>query len=255
MTLSITKADTGRGLNFAVRMDAQTSGVHIDANLPKSVERHLSPIEAVFTSLGEAAEGMNRDLTPVGLQDRLRKECQRLVPPVKGMIEAGVNAEQTLAATYDRLDALPEAGPFDSLAVEQFSKMNPAQKAGFTQSANRLQIGAVLRAGRDIAAPEIDPAIWTGLVARYRRLSLINSYGLQAKYAGQSTLNDPFAPARPDQDAAEEAANGLMKAVAEDAQKVENLKRLIQNLSVAVGIMCGVSPDTAFQFLTGEAAL
>lgn len=255
MTLSITKADTGRGLNFAVRMDGQTSGIHIDANLPKDADRHLTPIEAVFTSLGEVADDLNRDLTPVGLQDRLRKECQRLVPPVKGMIEAGIDAEQTLAATYDRLDALPEAGPFETLTVEQFAKMNLAGKAGFTQSANRLQLAAVLRAGRDIAAPEIDPAIWTGLVARYRRLSLVSSYGLQAKYSGHSTLTDPFAPARPDQDAAEEAANGLMKAVAEDAQKVENLKRLIQNLSIAVGIMCGVSPDTAFHFLTGEAAL
>ena len=255
MTLSITKADTGRGLNFAVRMNAQTSGVHIDANLPKGGERHLPPIEAVFTSLGEIADDLNRDLTPIGLQDRLRKECQRLVPPVKGMIEAGINAEQTLAATYDRLDALPEAGPFETLTLSHFAKMNVAGKAQFIQSANRAQLAAVLRAGRDIAAPEIDPAIWTGLVARYRRLSLINSYGLQSKFAGSSSLNDPFAPAKPDQGAAEQAANGLMKAVAEDAGKIENLKRLIQNLSIAVGIMCGVSPDTAFHFLTGEAAL
>ena len=255
MTLSITKADTGRGLNFAVRMDGQTSGIHIDANLPKGADRHLTPIEAVFTSLGEVADDLNRVLTPVGLQDRLREECQRLVPPVKGMIEAGINAEQTLAATYDRLDALPEAGPFETLTLSHFAKMNVAGKAQFIQSANRAQLAAVLRAGRDIAAPEIDPAIWTGLVARYRRLSLINSYGLQSKFAGSSSLNDPFAPAKPDQGAAEQAANGLMKAVAEDAGKIENLKRLIQNLSIAVGIMCGVSPDTAFHFLTGEAAL
>ncbi|WP_339819290.1 hypothetical protein [uncultured Paracoccus sp.] len=255
MPLSITKADTGRGLNFAVRMDGQVSGVHIDANLPKGAERHLTPIEAVLTSLGEVADDLNRDLTPVGLQDRLRKECQRLVPPVKGMIEAGIDAEQTLAATYDRLDALPEAGPFETLTVEQFAKMNLAGKAGFTQSANRLQLAAVLRAGRDIAAPEIDPAIWTGLVARYRRLSLINSYGLQSKFAGSSSLNDPFAPAKPDQGAAEQAASEMMKSVAADAEKINNLKRLIQNLSFAVGIMCGVSADSAFHFLTGEAAL